>query len=164
MPVGTGNIKKLSKTLPWHTLITIYKSFVRLHLDYGDIIYDQQYNESLNQKIEKIQYNAALAITCAIKGTSQSKLCNELVFESLKFRCWFWKLCTFYKIKTTRVPEYLFDLTPETNHIYNTPSPDNVTTFYSRTNVCKYSFFPSTILEWNKLDKNIQQSKTLKSF
>ena len=87
MPVGTGNIKKLSKTLPWHTLITIYKSFVRLHLDYGDIIYDQQYNESLNQKIEKIQYNAALAITCAIKGTSQSKLCNELVFESLKFRC-----------------------------------------------------------------------------
>ena len=37
-------------------------------------------------------------------------------------------------------------------------------TFYSRSNVYKYSFFPYTILEWNKLDKNIQQSKTIKAF
>ena len=99
------------------------------------------------------------------EGTSQSKLYNELGFESLKFRCWFWKLCTFYKIKTTGVPEYLFDLIPETNHIYNnTHSSDNVTTFYSRTDVYKYSFFPYAILEWKKLDKNIQQSKTIKSY
>ena len=161
---GIGIIKKLSKKLPWYTLITICKSFVRLHLDYGDIIYDQPNNESLIQKIDRIQYNAALAITGAIKGTSQSKLCNELGFESLKFRCWFWKLCTFYKIKTTGAPEYLFDLIPETNHMYNTHSSDNVTTFYSRIDVYKYSFFPCTILEWNKLDENIQQSETIKSF
>ena len=36
---------------------------------------------------------------------------------------------------------------------------DNVTTFYSRTDVYKYSFFTYIILEWNKLDENIQQSK-----
>ena len=116
---GIGIIKKLSKTLPWHALIPIYKSFVRPHLDYGDIIYDQPNNEYRNQKIERIQYNAALAIIGAIKGTSQSNLYNELGFESLKFRHWFQKLCTFYKIKTTGVPEYLFDLILETNHIYN---------------------------------------------
>ena len=29
-------IKKLSNVLPRHSLITIYKSFVRPHLDYGD--------------------------------------------------------------------------------------------------------------------------------
>ena len=34
-------IKKLSKTLPQYALITIYKSFVRPHLDYSDVIYDQ---------------------------------------------------------------------------------------------------------------------------
>ena len=70
----------------------------------------------------------------------------------------------FIKIQTTGVPEYLFDLIPETNHIYNTCSSDNVTTFCSRTDVYKYSFFPFTILEWNKLDESIQQSKTIKSF
>ena len=58
----------------------------------------------------------------------------------------------------------MFDIIHETNHIYNTCSSDNVATFYNRTDVYKYSFFPYTILEWNKLDKNIQQSKTIKSF
>ena len=36
-----GITKKLSKTLPWHGLITIHKSFVRPHLDYGDFMTSQ---------------------------------------------------------------------------------------------------------------------------
>ena len=36
---GIGVIKKLN-TLPRKALLTLYKSFVRPHLDYGDIIYD----------------------------------------------------------------------------------------------------------------------------
>ena len=47
---GIVIIKKLGKTLPQHALITICKSFVRRHLDYGDIIYDQPNNESLKSK------------------------------------------------------------------------------------------------------------------
>ena len=82
---GIGIIKKLSKTLPRHSLITIYNSFVRPHLDYGDIIYYSPNNESPNQKVERIRYSA-LAITSAIRRTSQSKLYNKLDFESLKFR------------------------------------------------------------------------------
>ena len=38
---GIGVIQKLRHILPRHSLITIYKSFVRPHLDYGNIIYDQ---------------------------------------------------------------------------------------------------------------------------
>ena len=96
---------------------------MRRYLNYDDIIYVQPNKESLNQKIERIPYSTALAITGAIKRTFQSKLYNKLGFESLKFRRWFRKLCTFYKIKTTGVPEYLFDFIPETNHItYNTRS------------------------------------------
>ena len=64
-----GFIRKLSKLLPSNSVITIYKSFVRLHLDYGDILNDQPNNDSLCQKTESVQYNAALAITGAIKGT-----------------------------------------------------------------------------------------------
>ena len=101
---GIGIIRKLNKALPPHSLITIYKSFVRPHLDYGNTTYDQPNKESLNQKIERVQYNAALAITGAIKGTYQGRLYNELGLESLEFRRWFRKLCTFYKIKTTSVP------------------------------------------------------------
>ena len=70
----------------------IARSLVRSHLDYGDVLYDQPNNESLCQKIESVQYNAALTVTGAIKGTSQMKLYNGLGLKSLKFRRWFRKL------------------------------------------------------------------------
>ena len=47
-------------------------------------MYHQSYNESINSKLESIQYNATLAITGALKGTSRSKLHKELGLESLK--------------------------------------------------------------------------------
>ena len=64
-------IKKLNVTLPLSSLLTIYKSFIRPHLDYGDVIYDQLNNNRLSEKIESIQYNAALATTGAIRGASR---------------------------------------------------------------------------------------------
>ena len=38
---GIGIIKRLSNTLPRNFLLTIYKCFIRPHLHYCDIIYDQ---------------------------------------------------------------------------------------------------------------------------
>ena len=48
---GIGVIKRLSKMLPRHSLLTIYKSFVRPHLDYGDTLYDQPNNKKFCQKM-----------------------------------------------------------------------------------------------------------------
>ena len=90
---GVGVIRKLSKILPQNSLITIYNAFVRPHLDYDNVLYDQPNNESLSQKIKSVQYNATLAITGALKGASQMKLYNELGLESLKSRRWSRKLC-----------------------------------------------------------------------
>ena len=56
--------------LPHPSLLTIYKSFIRPHLDYGDVTYDQPSNTIFSSKIESIQYNPALAITGALKGSS----------------------------------------------------------------------------------------------
>ena len=126
---------------------------MRPHLDYGDKTYDQSNNQSFTQKIEIIQYNATLAITGTIKGTSQNKLWSELGFESLKTSRWFLNLCTFLRIKETGIyqntyyiPEYLFDIISQTIHLYSTCLKEDVTTFCSRTDIFKYSFFPSTII------------------
>ena len=35
-----GLLRKLSNLLPRQALVTIYKAFVRPHLDYGDVLYD----------------------------------------------------------------------------------------------------------------------------
>ena len=61
-----GLLRKLRNTLPRPSLLTIYNLFIRLRLDYGDIIYDQAYNASFQRKVESLRYNAALAITGAI--------------------------------------------------------------------------------------------------
>ena len=66
-----GLLQKLQITLPRPSLLTIYKSFIRLDFDYDDIIYDQAYNASFQQEVESIQYDASLAATGAISGTSK---------------------------------------------------------------------------------------------
>ena len=49
-----GVLKKLNNVLPRKALLLIYKSFVRPNLDYGDILYHQPLNESINSKLESI--------------------------------------------------------------------------------------------------------------
>ena len=62
-------------------MIIIYKSFIWPHIDYGDIVYDRAFNESFHKNLESIQYNAAIAITGAIRGTSSEKIFQELDLE-----------------------------------------------------------------------------------
>ena len=48
-------LHKFQKFLPRLVLITIYKAFVRQHLDYGYVIHDEAYNKTFHQKLESIQ-------------------------------------------------------------------------------------------------------------
>ena len=160
------HLLKFQGILPRTSLITIYKSFARPHLDYGDIIYDQTFNESFHQRIESIQYNAAIAITGAIRGTSSEKLYQELGLESLRWRRWLRKLCLFYKIYKNKSPSHLYDLIPDRVKFYSTRSSqiDNISNIKTRSNFFRNSFFPSTITEWNKLDCDIRNSDSLNIF
>ena len=100
--------RKLQDTVPRTLLITIFKSFIRPHLDNGEIIYDRAYKTSFHQNMESIQYNAALAITGAVRGTSREKLYQEFGFESLQQGRWYRKLCCLFKIINNQSPRYLF--------------------------------------------------------
>ena len=98
-----GLLRKLHHILPRSPLLTIYKSFIRTHLDYGDIIYDQAYNASFHQKLDSIQYNAALAITGAIRGIYKEKLYDELGLETLEMKRWYRKLCCLLRFSDINV-------------------------------------------------------------
>ena len=82
-------LRKLQNLLPRAALITLYKSFIRPYLDYGDVIYEQAFISSFHEKLESIQYNASLVIIGAIRGTSREKLYNELGFELQHARRWY---------------------------------------------------------------------------
>ena len=71
------------------------------------ILYDQAYNMSFHQKLESIQYNACLAITGTIRGTSKEKLYQEIGLETLQLLRWYRKLGMFYKIFESKSPKYL---------------------------------------------------------
>ena len=65
----------------------MYKTLVRSHLDYCDIIYHipsekGNFGLTLNssiEKVERIQYQAALGVTGSLQGSSRLKLYDELV-------------------------------------------------------------------------------------
>ena len=91
-----GLIRNLHPVILRAALFAISKSFLSPHLDYGNVIYDHAFSESFQNKLESVQYNAALAITGAIRGSSKEKLFQELGLESLKLRRWYQKLCLFF--------------------------------------------------------------------
>ena len=81
-----GLLRKLQNILLRPALLTINKCFKRPHLNYGDIIYDQSYNFSFHPKLGFIEYNAALALTGTIRGSSREKLYQKRDLESLQLR------------------------------------------------------------------------------
>ena len=102
-----GIIKILSVNIPRDALLRIYKSFIRTHLDYGDIFYEKPNDESFKRKIENTQYKACFAKTGVIQGTSRERLYQELRLESLENRRWYRKLIFFLKIVNGATPRYL---------------------------------------------------------
>ena len=68
---GIGIIKRLSHILPRKSLITIYKSFIRPHLDYCDVIYEQPNNESFCAQIKGMQkYRCSCYYWCSKRNFS----------------------------------------------------------------------------------------------
>ena len=161
---GINILRKLRHFIPRNSLITVYKSFIRSHLEYGDVIYDQPNNLSFTSKLESLQYNAALAITGAIRGTSRDKLYHELGLEHLSSRRWYKRLCLFYKIIKNKSPTYLYNIIPKFRGHHNTRNNHFISNFFCHTDYFSNSFFPYTINEWNKLDISIIESTSISSF
>ena len=59
---------------------------MKIHLDYGDISYNQLNNENFQNKIEKLHCKACLEISGAIEKTSKEKNYDELDLQSLTNR------------------------------------------------------------------------------
>ena len=116
----------LSISLPRRTF---YRSYVRPHLDYSDILYDKPENQNFENKLEKVLHKVFLTITAAIQGTSRLRLYDELGLISLSNRRWYNKLIFFYKIVNVLLPDYLQSYTevlPQDNYNLRSVSAGNL--------------------------------------
>ena len=136
---GVALLCKLTTLLPRQSLLTIYKSFIRPHLNYDDVIHDQPLNESLSNRIESAQYKAALAITGAIQGLFRKKIYQELGLDHLNQRRWMRRSCLFYKVYHSKVPKYIHSLIPSIRT--SAKRLHTFTSFYRRVEYFQNSLF-----------------------
>ena len=119
---------------------------------------------SFQRKLESIQCRACLAITGVILGTSRNKIYQELGLESLQSERWYRKLAMFYKVCKNKSPFYLFNLMLEKTYSYAMRNVNCIPLIKFKHNFFKNAFFPSAIIEWNKLDPTIQSAESFGIF
>ena len=101
------------------------------------------------EKIERAQYQAAVAITGAWKGSSRIKLYDELGWESLSDRRRSRRTLLIHKIENNSTPAYLKDKLPPHRTTQNGFSQNSFYNYHCRTERFMMSFFPDAIASWN---------------
>ena len=165
---SVGIIKYLNNVLPLKSLVQMYKILGRSHLDYCDFIYhipaklDHFFGLTLHghmETLEKVQYQAALAVTGAWQGSSRSKIYEELGWESLSDRRMCKRVLQFHKIIDNKTPEYLREkIPPKRNKLLNLPYVFK--DFNCRTDRYSNSFFPDATSFWNNIISSFQDFPT----
>ena len=159
--------------LPRKKLNELYKLCVPPYLDYGDIfchiphkVYDySQHANNRMDRLESVQYSAALAVTGAWRVTSREKLYDELGWESLNLRQWIRCLVLFYKILNTFTPDYTRIPIPPIQELSYSLRKNNILgQICSRIANYEASFCPHCLSVWNKLHPEIRLSPSVSSF
>ena len=147
----------------------------RPNLDYGDVIYHIpakacEFSQNIilpnmMEKLESVQYSAALVITGTWRGTSREKLYTELGWESLSSRRWSRRLTLLYKFVNNLSPEYTVDPIPPLHQSqYCLRDQDVIGQMRARTEKFKSSFYPNCLSEWNKLDPELRLAPSVAVF
>ena len=104
----------------------------------------------LMETLERVQYQAGLAVTGAWKGTSRIKLYEELGWESLSDRRMSRRILQLHKIVEEKTPRYLREkLPPNRNVVINLPHV--FSDVRCRTDRYRSSFFPNATSTWNNI-------------
>ena len=108
---------------------------------------------TLMQEVERIQYQAGLVVSGTWKGTSRTKVYEELGWESLSDRRRIRRVLLLHKIVNNCSPQYLKDKLPAhrlqndgtRSLLFISPARPNSTKRF------KGSFFPDAISSWNSI-------------
>ena len=113
---------------------------------------------------EGIQYQAALTITGAWKGTNANKLYMELGWESLHHRRCFRRITQFYKIIKGLIPAYLVDPIPvPRRHLFGRHARNDLYKFHCR-NKRFLDSSPDSVFLWNELGPEMRNIESLSKF
>ena len=105
---------------------------------------------SLMEKVERIQYQSAFAITGAWRGSSRSKLYEESGWKTLSERRMSRRILQIHEISNNRTPPYLNDkLPPNCRALSGGNVRNTFREIICKSNRYKNCFFPDAIASWN---------------
>jgi hypothetical protein len=161
-----GLLKRISRDVPRECLEVLYKSMIRPILEYGDIIFDGC-PDTLADRLENIQRQAALTCTGAYRHTKHITLLEELGWPLLSVRRKNHRLNVMFKLQKGLVPQYLLNICPPLTRdrvTYSLRTGSNITMPITKTATYQKSFFPHSIHDWNQLPKAIRDVGTIDTF
>ena len=159
-----GIIKRNIKKAPQQTKITAVNTLIRPKLEYGAAIWDPYTQDNID-KLEQVQRRTARYICNNYNyEASVTAMIHQLYWLPLQQRRLNIRLCWIYKIAygLVAVPseQYLVSYTRPSRH-YNSMA---FKIFSPSTNFYKYSFFPRTVLDWNRLPDSTVKAPTIEAF
>ena len=117
------------------------------------------------KSLESIQYQAALGVTGAWKGTSRDRIYEQLGWESLHSRREFRRLTQFYKIMNNLTPQYLREPVPDPQmHLFGPRSTNVLPPIPCKTDRFKSSFYPDSVEKWNDVGVEFRSIAKLSDF
>ena len=145
-------MRSLTLTLDRRSLETLYLSFIRLLLEYGDLSFDNLTNFEHNE-LDKIQNGAARIVTGTTKLTSIENLYTNTGWQTLGNRRNIHKL---FWPPATCIVCYQIIIMLVILVIRNSSHQRN---FHARTNMFYNSYFPSTLRFWNELSESLRNAQ-----
>ena len=106
-------LRRFRLVLDRFTLEKMYFSFIRLILEYRDVVWDSNI-QYLGDRIEHVKIKGKRIVTSGTKLTSINKLYDVTGWEKLADRRTNHKLVLFHKMVNREEPAYLSNLLPDT--------------------------------------------------
>ena len=162
---GVGIINKLKSFVPDNVLRSLYCTLILPYINYGIIAWGSSCKSNL-ENIYKLQKKAVRIMSKSNYLSHSAPLFKKHNLLNV-YDAYYLELCTFmYKHSTNHLPEIFqnYFFTHNEIHNYRTRHKDNYTIPKAKTNFAYKTIKTMGPVKWNVLEKEIKNSKSLKTF
>lgn len=153
-----GYLRRTLSKSPKETKLLLFKSLIRPIVDYASVVWNP-YKQCEINRLEAIQkkavrfichrYDRDFSPSSTLSSLNLTSLSSRRRIESLKF---LHSIVT-SSVKLSNDKDYINFAPQSTTRSYHNL---NLTPYYARTNMFKFSFFPRSIEDWNSLPGTIR--------
>lgn len=156
------NLRGCSRTIK----STAYLALVRPHLEYAASVYDP-YEAKYIKQLEMVQRRAARFVNNNYnQRASVTDMLRDLNWDSLEHRREVARLALMKQIQSgqSAIPKTLTPLAVTRSRRSSTSNSQHLKQTYCRTDFFKFSYFPRTCKDWNKLPDSVINTGSIDSF